>query len=87
MSLCCPDWQIHERIHTLNGRNLLSLADTPFHRDFITSVFKKEFGISGHLIRKRRPHPIDFTVARAGLGFDPAQRARQGLPDEVILQG
>jgi len=40
-----------------------------------------------NLQRKGRPHPIDFTAARAGLGFDPAQRARQGLPDEVILQG
>ena len=37
--------------------------------------------------RKGRPHPIDFTVARTGLGFDPAQRVRQELPYEVILQG
>lgn len=46
-----PDWQIHERIHTLNGRNLLSLADAPFHDYFATDALKKEFGVSGHLIR------------------------------------
>ena len=46
-----PDWQIHERVHTLNGRNLLSLADTPFHKYFATDALKKEFGVSAHLIR------------------------------------
>ncbi len=46
-----PDWQIHKRVHTLHRRNLLSLADTPFHSYFAAVALKKEFGVSGHLIR------------------------------------
>ncbi len=46
-----PDWQIEDRVNDLNGCNLLSLSETPFHRYYATSVLREEFGISGHLVR------------------------------------
>lgn len=46
-----PNWQIADRVSALNGCNLLSLSEVPFHSYYPTKVLRQEFGISGHLVR------------------------------------
>lgn len=46
-----PEWRIEDRVTALNGCNLLSLSQAPFHSYYATGVLHEEFGISGHLVR------------------------------------
>ena len=46
-----PDWQIEDRVSALNGLNLISLSNAPFHSYYPAKILREEFGISGHLVR------------------------------------
>ena len=46
-----PKWQIENQVRGFIGHNLLSLSNVPLHIYYPTKVLRKEFGISGHLVR------------------------------------
>jgi hypothetical protein len=46
-----PAWTIEERLADLDGVNLLSLENEPLNAYYASAVLRREFGVSGHLIR------------------------------------